>query len=108
MLEMNQPPANIDHSLGLMRGHMEALTRDFQEEKINRKEIAKSLDDIAKAQAVILHKMENYEGRMDSVEIPVGEFKAWRERIRGALWLATAAGGAIGAGLTYIWAKLSN
>lgn len=106
---MNSLPANsIDRDLGILRGHVEALTRDYQDEKQSRKEIYKSLEEIAKTQSLMLHKMENYEGRISGVEIPVGEFKAWRERIRGALWLATAAGGAIGAGLTYIWAKLSN
>lgn len=105
---MNSPPASIDHHMGMLRGHMDAITRDFQDEKLNRKEVYKRLEDIANAQTTIMHKLEAYEGRMNSVEIPVSEFKAWRERIRGALWLATAAGGAIGAGLTYLWAKLSN
>lgn len=106
---MNLPQtSSIDRDLGILRGNMDAITREFQEERANRKEIYKRLEDIANVQTVIMHKLENYDNRMNSVEIPVGEFKAWRERIRGALWLATAAGGAIGAGLTYIWAKLSN
>lgn len=99
---------SVDHQIGLLRGQMESVAKDLNEAKQSRKETAKALEEVNRGQALILQKVENIEDRLKGVETTGGEFKAWRERIKGALWLATSAGGAIGAALTYMWSKISN
>lgn len=98
---------SIEMLIGGMSADIKNIEKSLSAQAVSRKEQYKAIEEIKAAQDKINHSLDVLQDDINKMKQPVSDFKKFRERLKGAIFLATCAGGSLGAFLTgfYEWFK---